>query len=229
MKKAKGAPKDEPNRPRRGDGPTVRKKPRAEATGERRLKVLLLTAWLSAVFLPGWAGAGTIYHYVDEKGCVHISNIPNDPRYKPWLEERRARDYPEQRRRFHLLAEKAGSRHRINPDLIKAIIKVESGFDPEAVSAKGALGLMQLMPETARRWGVSRIFDPEENIEAGVQHFKWLLQQFEGNLRLALAAYNAGEQQVLRYRNIPPFPETIQFVRMVIAEFKKLQAQRYKD
>jgi len=196
---------------------------------ERVLKVPFLAAVMLMVLPLARAEAGTLYQYVDEKGCVHISNIPNDPRFKPWFGEDKARDFPEERRRLQSLVERAGSKHRVNPDLIKAIIKVESDFDPQAVSSKGALGLMQLMPETARRWGVSRVFDPEENLDGGIQHFKWLLQQFEGNLRLALAAYNAGEQPVLRYQNIPPFPETVQFVKMVIAEFKKLQAQRYKN
>lgn len=197
---------------------------------ERVWKVpfLVLILILIMVFPVIRAEAGTLYRYIDEKGCIHISNIPNDPRYRPWLEEEKSKSYLEERRRLHSLVERAGSKYRINPDLIKAIIKVESDFNPEAVSPKGALGLMQLMPETAQRWGVSRVFDPEENLEGGIQHFKSLLEQF-GDLRKALAAYNAGEQPVLRYRNIPPFPETVQFVQLVISEFKKLQAQRYKN
>jgi len=195
---------------------------------ERVLKVPFLAAAILIIFPLIRAEAGTLYKYVDSEGCIHISNIPNDARFKPWLEGGQSKDFLEERRRLHYLVERAGNKHRINPDLIKAIIKVESDFDPEAVSPKGALGLMQLMPETARRWGVSRVFDPEENIDGGIQHFKFLLQQF-GDLRKALAAYNAGEQPVLQYQNIPPFPETIQFVRLVIAEFKKLQAQRYKN
>ena len=203
---------------------------------ERVYKVPFLVVILWGIFLAPPAGAGTLYKYVDEKGCVHVSNIPNDRRFRPWIEEhrpwieeQRSRDYLQERQKLHSLVEKAGNKHRVNPDLIKAIIKVESNFNPEAVSPKGALGLMQLMPETARRWGVSQVFDPEDNIEGGILHFKFLMEQFSGNLRMALAAYNAGEQPVMRYQNIPPFPETIQFVRLVIAEFKKLQAQRYKN
>jgi soluble lytic murein transglycosylase len=196
---------------------------------ERVLIVPFLAAFLLTVFLAPQAGAGTIYQWEDSNGCVHFSNIPNDPRFRPWVEERRSKNFLEERRKLHTLVEKAGNKHRVNPDLIKAIIKVESDFNPEAISPKGALGLMQLMPDTARRWGVSRVFDPEENVEGGILHFKFLMDMFSHNLKKALAAYNAGEQPVMRYQNIPPFPETEHFVKSVISEFKKLQAQRYKN
>jgi len=196
---------------------------------ERVLIVPFLAVFLLTVFFTPQAGAGTIYQWEDSSGCVHFSNIPNDPRFRPWAEGGRSRNFLEERRKLHTLVEKAGNKHRVNPDLIKAIIKVESDFNPEAISPKGALGLMQLMPDTARRWGVSRVFDPEENVEGGILHFKFLMEQFSHNLKKALAAYNAGEQPVMRYQNIPPFPETEHFVKSVIAEFKKLQAQRYKN
>lgn len=104
-------------------------------------------------------------------------------------------------------------RHGVDPLLVRAIIRVESNFDPKAVSPKGAVGLMQLMPETAMRYGVDNRFDAAQNIDGGVRYMRDLMAMFNGNLSLALAAYNAGEGAVLKYgRRIPPYPETQQYV-----------------
>src|SRR5262249_48924853 len=102
-----------------------------------------------------------------------------------------------------------------DPDLVHAIVSVESGYDVRAVSPKGALGLMQLVPATARRFGVDDPFDPKQNVEGGTSYIQYLLDLFGGGLALALAAYNAGEQSVLRANGIPPFPETQAYVRKV--------------
>lgn len=107
-------------------------------------------------------------------------------------------------------------RYGVSEDLIAAIIEAESMFDPRAVSRRGARGLMQLMPATAARLGVDDPFDPRANIEAGVRHLRALMERFDNNLPLALAAYNAGEQAVLQYRGIPPYPQTRQYVKRIL-------------
>jgi soluble lytic murein transglycosylase-like protein len=104
------------------------------------------------------------------------------------------------------------------------VITVESGYNPRAVSRKGAKGLMQLMPSTAQRFGAMNLFDPQQNVRAGARYLKWLLQYFDGDLKLALAAYTAGEGAVMRYgRRIPPFPETIDYVPRVLANMRTLR------
>jgi hypothetical protein len=110
----------------------------------------------------------------------------------------------------------AAQRHRLSEELISAVISVESNFDHAAVSRKGARGLMQLMPATASIMGVRDPHDPDENIDAGASHLRAMLDTFKGDLPLALAAYNAGEQHVIRHRGIPPFQETRQFVARVL-------------
>ena len=111
--------------------------------------------------------------------------------------------------------EEAASRHGVDPNLVKAIIKVESNFNARAVSNKGAMGLMQLMPDTARRLNVSNPFDVNENVDAGVRHFRQLLDDFNGDVKLSLAAYNAGEKAVSSHGGIPPYHETQNYVRQI--------------
>jgi hypothetical protein len=107
--------------------------------------------------------------------------------------------------------------HRVNPQLVAAVVQVESAFDPEAVSNKGARGLMQLMPATARRFGVEpeELFEPEKNVEAGVRYLSWLIDRFSEDLSRVLAAYNAGEATVDRYKGVPPYRETREYIRRV--------------
>ena len=111
--------------------------------------------------------------------------------------------------------EAAAARHNVDPNLVRAMIKVESNFNPRAVSRKGAMGLMQLMPGTARKLNVSNPFDPEQNVDAGVRHLKGLMQDFGGDLALSLAAYNAGAGAVRRNGGVPPYAETQNYVRQI--------------
>jgi len=112
-------------------------------------------------------------------------------------------------------------KYNVNPNLIKAIIKAESNFNKEAVSEKGASGLMQLLPSTAKELGVKNIFDIEENIEGGTKYFKMLLEKYNGDVKKALAAYNAGFNNVDKYQDIPPFVETQQFIKSVLKNFNE--------
>lgn len=111
--------------------------------------------------------------------------------------------------------EEAAAKHNVDPNLVRALVKVESNFNPTAVSRKGAMGLMQLMPSTARELNVSNPFDPEQNVDAGVRHLKHLLDSFNGNVGLSLAAYNAGQGAVQRNGGVPPFRETRNYVRRI--------------
>jgi hypothetical protein len=111
------------------------------------------------------------------------------------------------------IIEEAAARHHVDPNLVRAVIKVESNFNPSAVSRKGAMGLMQLMPATARKFNVNNPFDPRQNVDAGVQHLKRLLDNFGGNVGLTLAAYNAGEAAVNRNNGVPPYAETQRYLR----------------
>jgi soluble lytic murein transglycosylase-like protein len=122
------------------------------------------------------------------------------------------------------LVENISATHGVDPALVRAVMKTESNFNRYAVSPKGAMGLMQLIPTTGRRYGVRDFFDPQQNIEGGVRYLKFLLQKFNGNLDLSLAAYNAGENLVERLGRIPPIPETTNYVRKIRAIYKKSAA-----
>jgi len=119
------------------------------------------------------------------------------------------------------LVDTISNTHGVDPGLVRAVIKTESNFNRWAVSNKGALGLMQLIPSTGKRYGVRDFFDPQQNVEGGVRYLKFLLQKFKGDLDLSLAAYNAGENLVERWGRIPPIPETRDYVRKVRAIYTK--------
>ena len=179
--------------------------------------ISLLVSLLGVVLaLPGNLPAA-LYAYTDEYGVHHFTNVPTDPRYK--LVERRTFSPLLSRciTKYDQDIQAISNQYQMDPTLIRSVIRVESGFNPMAVSVKGARGLMQLMPETAQDLRVANPFDPKENIRGGVRYLRYLLDLFDGDLILALAAYNAGENAVLRYQSVPPYPETRAYVQRVLA------------
>ena len=170
-----------------------------------------------------------IYRYEDERGVIHFTNCPRDSKFKLYIKE--GKEDGEQGSDFPILHGKDSSyydplisefseKYQIDFALIKAMIHVESGFNPYAVSRKGAKGLMQLMPQTALRMNVLNIYNPKENIEGGVRYLKYLLSLFNNDLRLSLAAYNAGENLVYELRSIPPYRETVDYIRRVLGYYQ---------
>jgi len=146
---------------------------------------------------------------------IYALDLPRTPqRYVP------SRLLPQH---FHNIVLAASHRYRVDPNLIWGIMKVESNFNARAVSRKGAKGLMQLMPGTARMHKVHNIYDPSQNLFGGVRHLRLLLDRFNGNIQLALAAYNAGSQAVRKYKRIPPYPETRKYVRRVLKYYQLYQ------
>jgi len=126
---------------------------------------------------------------------------------------------------YHPIIMQTCSRYQIDPAIVKAIIMAESGYNPRAISTKGAKGLMQLMPETAQDLGVEDCFNPQQNINGGVRHFKQLVNQFNGDFKLALAAYNAGSKTVRQYKGVPPFKETQYYIKKVFEYYKLYKNQ----
>jgi hypothetical protein len=125
---------------------------------------------------------------------------------------------------FHEIVKAAAVRYRVDEDLISSVIAAESNFDPKAISKRNARGLMQLLPETAARFGVQNIFDPQENIDAGTHYLRELLERYNNDLALALAAYNAGPERVQQFGQVPPYAETTSYVRRVKKTYEKSKA-----
>jgi hypothetical protein len=183
----------------------------------------VLPAALAVVLLAVPASAET-YRFVEPDGTVHFTNAPTDPQYRRmgftsgtergWL-QLPGPDLAPYAREIREAAERYG----VEEGLIRAVIRVESGFNSRAVSPKGARGLMQLMPGTASMLGVRDSFDPRQNIDGGVRHLRGLIDRFGSDLTLALAAYNAGEQAVVNHRGIPPYRETRDYVTRILGLF----------
>jgi soluble lytic murein transglycosylase-like protein len=190
------------------------------------MKYLITLAIFFCLFLLTTPSSAGIYRYIDERGVIHFTNCPSDPKFKLYIRESKE-DVGDDNKpssvssikdsnQYDSLISEFAKKYRVDFALIKAMIRAESAFNPFAVSRKGARGLMQLMPETASRMNVSNIFNPRENIEGGVRHLKYLLSLFNDDLRLSLAAYNAGENIVAELRSIPPYRETVDYVRKVL-------------
>lgn len=195
--------------------------------------VILLPIGLSQ---PAWAD---IYAYTDADGSVSLSNVPTDDRYAVLVAAPRqagaasasAAAVPGRKSgsaaksRYDRVVDEVSRSHGLESALLHAVISVESHYNPKAVSSKGAAGLMQLMPQTAKRYGVADAFDPRQNLDGGARYLKDLLQMFDNDVSLALAAYNAGEHAVAKYGNrIPPYRETLQYVPRVLDFYQRYQA-----
>ncbi len=188
-----------------------------------------------SVLLVSGAAAGDIYHYVDAEGVVHFTNTrPNDAKYKVYMkanEASRARPgvvpfMPQDKdisryTRYDEWIRQAATLYQIPEQLVRAVIKAESDYDPRAVSVSGARGLMQLMPETAERLQVRDIDDPRENIFGGVRFLRILANDFNGDLELTVAGYNAGGEAVMRYGGIPPYQQTRDYVVKVTHFYRR--------
>jgi soluble lytic murein transglycosylase-like protein len=164
-----------------------------------------------------------IYMYIDESGVMHFTNTPTSNQHdlKIYIKEKTSisAKFSTTDKYDHFISD-ASKQFGVDSRLLKAMIKAESDFDPRAISKKGAMGLMQIMPENFKMLDLKNPFDPWENIKAGARYFKALHERFNGKLALSLAAYNAGPTVVDRYKNIPPFQETEEYVRRVLSYYR---------
>jgi len=190
--------------------------------------IAILSVVLSCLFFLTSPSSAGIYRYEDENGVIHFTNCPRDAKFKLYIRESKedvggrnaSFSYIRDSNQYDSLISEFSKKYQVDFALIKAVIRAESGFNPHAVSRKGAKGLMQLMPATASRVNVSDIFNPRDNIEGGVRYLKYLLSLFNDDLRLSLAAYNAGENIVAEVRSIPPYRETVDYVRKVLSYYQ---------
>lgn len=187
---------------------------------DNQIKVLFFTIAFFFISLPLRAD---IYKYIDSNGVLHFTNIPISSGYQLYIKEKPKETMASSDDTFDHYISEASRHYGLDFFLIKAMIKVESGFNPKAVSKKGAKGLMQIMPFNFDRLHVIDPFDPKENIMGGAMYIKQLLLQYKGRLPLALAAYNAGPNAVNRYKRIPPYRETENYVKKVMKHYNVLK------
>jgi len=173
-----------------------------------------------------------IYRYVDEDDIVHFTDAPTDKRFKVFLRDLKKDKQLRTKLKyaasvnpaeFEQLIKTCSDKYGVSSSLIKAVIHAESGYNPNAISSKGAGGLMQLMPATAKDLKVADRFNPKDNVEGGVKYLRFLLDTFNGDVSLAVAAYNAGLSRVAKYGGIPPYNETRTYVNRVLSYMKSYQ------
>ena len=206
------------------------------------MRKLILLLILGLGCCPLWA---QFYSYRDANGRLHITDRPLTKKgyklvdtYVPRdLREKRKRQQAQDARRSRIgrskhrlshgqidgLVSPIARAYKVDPDLVKAVIEIESSRDARAKSSKGAMGLMQLIPATAERFGVSNAWDPRQNVKGGIRYLQYLLSYFEGNVDLALAGYNAGENAVDRHQGVPPYKETRNYIRKIRKLYKVKQ------
>ena len=173
-----------------------------------------------------------IYRYVDEDDIVHFTDAPTDKRFKIFMRDLRKDKLLRTKLKyaasvnpaeFEQLIKTCSDKYGVDSCLVKAVIHAESGYNPNAVSSKGASGLMQLMPATAKSLKVADRFNPKDNVEGGVKYLRFLLDTFRGDVTLAVAAYNAGLTKVAKYNGVPPYNETKTYVSRVLSYMKSYQ------
>jgi soluble lytic murein transglycosylase-like protein len=182
--------------------------------------------------------ADPIYRYEDAEGkTVYTDTRPDEgtfQEYKPKALFVMTHKPPTAHARYYNLAAKGrispliqnlAQQHEMDPFLVEAVVRAESDYDPLAVSRAGAQGLMQIMPKTGISLGLSNPFDPQENLDVGIRHLKKLMAKYENNLDLALAAYNAGEMSVQKYKGVPPYPETIDYIQKIKKYYSQFSLQ----
>ena len=197
------------------------------------IAVLLMTQALLIVLVPIQPIRADIYRYEDEEGIIHFTDAPTDRRFKIFMRDfkkdkllRTKLQLPSSANpaEYENIIRANAEKYGVSASLIKAVIHAESGYNPNAVSRKGASGLMQLMPGTARSLKVNNCFDPKDNVEGGVKYLRFLLDTFRGDVSLAVAAYNAGLNKVAKFGGIPPYTETRTYVNRVLSYMQSYQA-----
>ena len=186
--------------------------------GSTRLRACAVVL-LMATSAPSVLADSQLYGDLDPTGLVSLTNVPTDVPVTTVLYKARYHSGVTNRELEQAVI-RAALQHHVQPALLLAVMKAESSFNPIAVSKAGAVGLMQLVPETAIRHGVRNLYDANDNITGGAKHLRYLLDRFHGNIRFALAAYNAGERNVDRYGQIPPYKETQDYVKKVLVYYR---------
>ena len=193
---------------------------------------VVLSVFVVMQFFLLQASHADIYRYEDEEGILHFTDAPTDKRFKVFMrdirKDKQLRTMLRMSRsvnpaEYDHIIKTCSDKYGVSTSLIKAVIHAESGYNPNALSHKGATGLMQLMPGTAKSLKVNNSYDPKDNVEGGVKYLRFLLDTFKGDVSLALAAYNAGLSKVAKFGGIPPYTETRNYVNKVLSYMNSYQ------